>query len=124
MRCRIARAAALVVWPLLAQQHGTDPVQLDVGARVYNSTCSGCHGPDGDQVSGVDLRKGHFRQASTDEELARVIQTGIPGTAMPPNNVSSGSLVALVAYIHAMRDFKTKKVALGEARNGRVIFEG
>ena len=114
----------LAAVPLLAQQHGTDPVQLDNGARIYSSTCSVCHGPDGDQVSGVDLRKGQFKHASTDDELARIIQNGIPGTAMPPNNVASGNLVALVAYIHAMRDFKTKKVALGDARNGRAIFEG
>lgn len=114
-------------WPtprLQAQQHGTDPVQLDTGARIYSSTCGACHGPDGDLVSGVDLKRGQFRHASTDDELARVIQTGIPGTAMPPNNINSGNLVALVAYLHAMRDFKTKKVALGDARNGRALFDG
>lgn len=108
--------------PLRAQQHGTDPVQLDTGARLYSSTCSACHGPDGDQVSGVELKKGQFRHASSDDELAGVIQNGIPGTAMPPNNIASGNLVALVAYLHAMRDFKTKKVALGDARNGRSLF--
>ena len=109
---------------LRAQQHGTDPVQLDTGARVYSATCSACHGPDGDQVSGVELKKGQFRHASTEDELARVIQNGIPGTAMPPNNVTSQNLVALVAYLHAMRDFKTKKVALGDASKGRAVFEG
>ena len=87
------------------------------GARIYSSTCSVCHGPDGDQVSGVELKKGQFRRASTDDELARLIQNGMPGTAMPPNNINSGGLVALVAYLHAMRDFKTKKVAMGDARN-------
>jgi cytochrome c oxidase cbb3-type subunit III len=122
-------AVAVLGWTglparLLAQQHGTDPVQLDTGARIYSSTCSACHGPDGDQVSGVELKKGQFRHASTDDELARVIQGGIPGTAMPPNNIASGNLVALIAYLHAMRDFKTKKVALGDPANGRLIFEG
>src|ERR1700733_10568728 len=95
---------------LNAQQHGTDPVQLDTGARLYSSTCSSCHGPDGDLVSGVDLRKGQLRHASTDDEVARVIQNGIPGTAMPPNSMNGGNLVALLAYLHAMRDFKTRKV--------------
>ena len=115
--------ASALTSPLLGQQHGTDPVQLDTGARIYSATCSVCHGPDGDQVSGVELKKGQFRHASNDDELARVIQNGIPGTAMPPNNIGR-DLIALVAYLHAMRDFKTKKVALGEARNGRGIFEG
>ena len=122
-------AISIVGWLLTdarldAQQHGTDPVQLDTGARIYSSTCSACHGPDGDQVSGVELKKGQFLRASTDDDLARLIQNGIPGTAMPPNNIFSGNLVALVAYLHAMRDFKTKKVAMGDARNGRAVFEG
>lgn len=43
---------------------------------------------------------------------------------MPPNNINGGTLVALVAYLHAMRDFKTKKVVLGDAGSGRGIFEG
>src|SRR5690242_12956297 len=121
---RLGLGGCVLVIAMHAQQHGTDPVQLDTGARIYSSTCSACHGPDGDQVSGVELKKGQFRHAATDNELARVIQNGIPGTAMPPNNLSSQNLIALVAYLHAMRDFKTKKVALGDARNGRLIFEG
>lgn len=114
----------LTAQPLRAQQHGTDPVQLDAGARTYSATCSVCHGPDGDQVSGVELKRGQFRHASDDNELARLIQTGIPGTAMPPNNIGSQNLVALIAYLHAMRDFKTKKVALGDKQRGQAIFEG
>src|SRR3954453_14639415 len=109
---------------LQAQQHGTDPVQLDMGARVYSSTCSACHGPDGDQVAGVELKRGKFRRAADDDQLANVIVNGIPGTAMPPNNLRSQNLVALVAYLHAMRDFKTKKVALGDPAKGRAVFEG
>ena len=124
MKLKAAQFCVLLAAPLLAQQHGTDPVQLDTGARVYSSTCSACHGPEGDQVTGVELKKDQFRHASNDDELARVILNGIPGTAMPPNNINGQSLVALVAYLHAMRDFKTKKVALGDARSGRSIFEG
>ncbi len=134
LKLRTAAGAAVTLYGLVfflafstaarAQQHGTDPVQLDTGARTYSSTCSVCHGPDGDQVTGVELKKGQFRHASSDDELARVIQNGIPGTAMPPNNINSQSLVALVAYLHAMRDFKTRKVAMGDARNGRAVFEG
>lgn len=126
MRRKIARIWVLLasaLTSLLLAQHTADPIELDAGARIYSSTCNNCHGPDGDQVSGVDLKKGQFRHASNDDELARVIQDGIPGTAMPPNNIGR-NLVALVAYLHAMRDFKTKKVALGEARTGQGIFEG
>jgi cytochrome c oxidase cbb3-type subunit III len=124
MRHKAAQFWMLLAAPLMAQQHGTDAVQLDTGARIYSSTCSACHGPEGDQVSGVELKKGQFRHASNDDELARVILNGIPGTAMPPNNINSNTLVALIAYLHAMRDFKTRKLAAGDARSGRAIFEG
>ncbi len=110
---------------LNAQREGNvTQAELSTGARIFRSTCSVCHGPDGNQVSGVDLKSGHFRHASTDEQLAGVIQNGIPGTGMPPNNVTRGNLIALIAYLHAMRDFDTRKVALGDAERGRVIFEG
>ncbi len=110
---------------LNAQQEGNvTQAELDTGARIFRSTCSACHGPDGNQVSGVDLKSGHFRHAATDEQLAGVIQNGIPGTAMPPNNVTRRNLIALIDYLHVMRDFDTRKVALGDAERGRAIFEG
>lgn len=110
---------------LNAQQEGNvTQAELNSGARIFMSTCSACHGPDGNQVGGVDLKGGHFAHAATDEQLARVIQNGIPGTGMPPNNVTRGNLVALIAYLHAMRDFDTRKVALGDAEKGRAVFNG
>ncbi len=110
---------------LSAQQEGNvTPAELNTGARIFTSTCTACHGPDGNQVSGVDLKSGHFRRASTDDDLARIIQNGIPGTGMPPNNVTRGNLVALIAYIRNMRNFNSKSVALGDAEKGRGLFNG
>jgi cytochrome c oxidase cbb3-type subunit III len=109
---------------VFAQQHGTDPTEIDAGARLYAANCISCHGPGGDLISGVTLMQGKFRHASSDDELYLVIKNGVPGTAMPPHNMSIPDLTALVAYLHAMRDFRTKPVRLGDARNGRVLFEG
>ena len=120
----VSACALLAAAPLVAQQHGTDAVQLEQGARVYMSTCSACHGPTGDQISGVALASGQYRHATTDDELAHVITSGIPGTMMPPNNLNARDLPALVAYLHAMKDFNTKKVALGDPARGQAIFEG
>jgi putative heme-binding domain-containing protein len=106
------------------QEGNVDPVELDNGARVFSETCSVCHGPDGNQISGVDLKSGHLRRATTDDQLAHIIQSGIPGTMMPPNNLSSRNLLALISYLHAMRDFKTRKVTMGSPEKGRLIFEG
>ena len=51
--------------------------EIDAGTRVYNSQCSQCHGPNGDQVTGIDLRRAQFRRAATDEDLAQVITKGV-----------------------------------------------
>ena len=72
--------AALVVAacaPLAAQDHPGQYSQADIdaGTRVYNAQCAQCHGGNGDQVSGIDLRRGQFRRSSSDEDLARVIES-------------------------------------------------
>src|SRR5437764_15311528 len=71
-----------------AQQHNYSPADVETGARIYNANCFACHGQNGDLVAGVDLRRGVFRHISTDEDLAKVVVNGIPGTAMPPNRLA------------------------------------
>ena len=111
--------------PLAGQEHAGQYSQVDVetGFNLYNSNCITCHGANGDSVSGVNLRSGQFRRASTDSDLNRLIQTGIPGTAMPPGRFNTAELAGLVAYIRAMRDFDTRPVR-GNAVAGRTVFEG
>jgi len=97
--------------------------EVEVGFNLYNTNCITCHGANGDSVSGVNLRGGQFRRVSTDAELNRLIQTGIPGTAMPPGRFGTGDLAALVAYIRSMRDYDTRP-ARGDAPRGKTLFEG
>ena len=95
---------------------------VELGYTLYNSNCITCHGANGDSVSGVNLRSGQFRRASTDADLNRLFQTGIPGTAMPPGKFSTGELAGLVAYIRSMREFDTRP-ARGNAGRGKDVFE-
>jgi putative heme-binding domain-containing protein len=108
-----------------AQEHVGQYSQTDVetGFNLYNANCITCHGANGDALAGVNLRGGQFRRVSTDSELNRLIQTGIPGTAMPPGRFGTGELAALVAYIRAMRDYDTRP-ARGDAARGQALFEG
>ena len=52
----------------------TDYTAADIayGARLYDAQCNTCHGANGDGVGGVNLRSGTFRNAITDQDLARV----------------------------------------------------
>ena len=97
---------------------------IEHGMRLYSENCTRCHGPDGDAVVGVNLRDGRFRHASNDRELAEVITTGVPGTAMPPGEFSPSELTGLVSYLRSMGDYDPAGAPLGDAGRGRRLFEG
>src|SRR2546426_3803441 len=82
---------------ILAQEHVGQYSQVDVetGFNLYNANCITCHGANGDSIPGVNLRSGQFRRASTDSDLNRILQTGIPGTAMPPGRFNTAELAGL-----------------------------
>src|ERR1700692_141406 len=79
--------------PLAAQQRYLAS-DVEAGSYLYRNNCLVCHGPDGNSIPGVDFRRGQFKRASTDEDLLRVIVTGVPGTAMPPTSVNDSSRLA------------------------------
>src|SRR5215510_4559423 len=87
--------------PALAQQRYL-PAEVEAGGRVYTSTCTGCHGPDGDGVGGINFSQGKYRRAASDDDLVRVIVRGIPGTPMPPTGMSEGQAGTVVAYLRSM----------------------
>src|SRR5688500_12591202 len=110
MNKRMWRGGAAVALALLAlsaqvttqgQDHPGQYSQADIdaGTRVYSSNCATCHGPNGDQVSGIDLRRGQFRRASSDEDLARINANGIPGTGMPPMALLAPEISGVIAFI-------------------------
>ena len=110
---------------LLARQSpAADARRLETGARLYATHCQTCHGPNGDLIGDVNLKTGKFKRVSTDLEIMNTVVSGVPGTTMPANPLASGDLVALVAYIRAMKDVGARSVTLGDAAKGRTIFEG
>ena len=105
--------------------HPGQYTQADIAAgyEVYRTQCAHCHGPFGDLVSGVDLRRRLFRRSASDDGLARVITSGVPGTGMPPFALRPPELAGIVAYIRAGFD-QTTDVKMGDAARGRALFEG
>ena len=115
----------LVAWPgvSLPAQHAT-AADIEDGGRVFQNTCANCHGPDGDAVAGIDLGRGQFRRQMTDEELARTIRTGIPGTPMPASNMSEEQAGKVVAYLRSVAASRRSDAAGGDALRGRILFDG
>jgi putative heme-binding domain-containing protein len=102
---------------------GVLSAQEPSGKQLYTVHCQTCHGAEGDSIAGVDMRRGQFKRASSDEELSRVILNGVQGTAMPPSNLPEASRSAVVAYIRSMHDAASVRGS-ADADRGRAIFEG
>jgi putative heme-binding domain-containing protein len=100
------------------------PADIAYGSRLYDAQCTTCHGANGDGVGGVDLRSGKFRHAVTDQDLTRIIMTGIPGTGMQAFKLDPSELSGILAYLRNMNSFDRGSVKTGDAMRGRAVVEG
>ena len=116
---------------LVAAQNSTQdrageyaPADIAYGARLYDAQCTTCHGANGDGVGGVDLRSGRFRNAVTDQDLTRVITSGIQGTGMLAFKFDLSEIAGIIAYLRNMNTFDRGSVKAGDAGRGRTVFDG
>ena len=112
-----------------AQEHSYTQADIENGARLYQSSCAGCHGPNGDMVPGIELQRGQFRRATNDSEIMRLIQSGIPGTTMPPSSFTDAQAGSIVAFLRTAAPASASgrggvTIARGDAAKGQAIFEG
>jgi putative heme-binding domain-containing protein len=107
----------------LEAQHSYTPADIAEGGRLYRANCVLCHGPDGDQIPGIDLGHSKFRQAYSEDDLIKIIQDGIPGTAMPPHNLQDFQAGTIVAYLRSMATAGRTVSGNGDAARGKVVFE-
>jgi len=123
------RRETLIVWLVVLiaapawAQHGYTQAQVDNGGRLYQASCATCHGPKGDTVRGVALMSGKFSRATSDEELVKIILSGIPGTAMPPNTYSESEAGMIVAYLRSVGS-AGGLITTGDPVRGKVAFDG
>jgi mono/diheme cytochrome c family protein len=88
---------------------------LDDGRMAYVNFCASCHGLDGDgkgyAAPGLDPPPRDFRTAAfkfaavrsgelpSDDDLLRLIQSGMNGTAMPPWRIDEADMLRIVQFI-------------------------
>jgi putative heme-binding domain-containing protein len=108
----------------LLAQHTYTPADIQEGGRLFRANCVLCHGPEGDQVPGIDLGHGRFRQTYSENALIRIIQNGIPGTGMPPNNLQDFQAEIVVAYLRSLATAGRTVTGNGNAARGKALFEG
>lgn len=108
--------------PLGAQEHETAQ-DIEDGGKVFRNTCANCHGPDGDEIAGIDLGRGVFRRAKTDRDLVEIVRNGVAGTAMPATNMSEAQAGQIVAYLRSVAATGRSSAGTGSAERGKRVFE-
>jgi cytochrome c oxidase cbb3-type subunit III len=104
---------------------GNAPAIAD-GEKLYNETCTACHGKDG---TGGELgppvaaqNRRYLRRS--DPEIFDAIKAGITGTQMPPfgGQFNDEQIWHITAYIHGLRGTAIDTPAQGDAAAGAAIF--
>jgi len=123
-------AGALLALPKLVPAGPASPPAVTDGRQVYEQNCSCCHGPrgEGNGPAAVSPRARYFgfdkyrfattpNGVPTDDDLARLIRNGIPGSAMPKFDTLTDEQV--LALIRLVRDLTRAGVYERWAREAR-----
>lgn len=95
------------------------------GRRIYNQTCTTCHGLDGaggDRGPALVGNRRYLR--SNDQELFDAIQGGIPGTMMPPAGLPQEAVWKVVAFVRSLRATAYDAPVKGDLARGEKLFWG
>jgi putative heme-binding domain-containing protein len=73
-------------------------------------------------MRGPDLTTGAWSHGGSDEELATTITDGVPGTAMPANDLERDEIRQIVAYLRTLQ--QPSSPPRGDAARGETLFFG
>jgi putative heme-binding domain-containing protein len=100
-----------------------DPKAITQGAVLFRQECVFCHGVAArGGMRGPDLTTGSWNHGGADADLARTITAGVPGTAMPPNNLKADEIWQIVAYLRTLQ--QPVAAAVGDQSLGEALFFG
>ncbi len=100
----------------------TSEEDVAAGARVFERSCSLCHGVDGAGGDGPDLTRGVFRHGSSDAALFRNILTGIPNTGMGGIYQPDKKIWQVVSYVRSLGRGGGGEAPPGDPARGRRLY--
>lgn len=93
---------ALLDLPAVEKNPFTSAADLELGKKMYNGRCAGCHGPQGDGGKGTSLATPTLPRAQNDLALYRVIRYGLPDTEMPSHNMTQREIWQIAAHVRTL----------------------
>jgi cytochrome c oxidase cbb3-type subunit 3 len=90
---------------------------------LFRQECVFCHGVAArGGVRGPDLTTGSWSHGGSDADLARTISAGVPGTAMPPNQLTADEIWQIVNYLRTLQ--QPVAATTGDRQRGESLFFG
>jgi putative heme-binding domain-containing protein len=105
-----------------------DPAAAAEGQALFRGLCSGCHGGAGRGGKGPDLTDSRWIHGSTDSDISRVIENGVPNTTMKKlgDALKPEQIKKLIAHIRSLArspgESTWKPYLAGDAELGRKLF--
>jgi cytochrome c oxidase cbb3-type subunit III len=105
--------------PIVAK---TSPEDIANGRKLYEATCSKCHGLDGGGGDGPALQG--VPEQLGDEATGDIIRGGIPGTGMNGfGSLNPNEIGQVVGYLTTLGRTAIEQVAKGDPQKGREVYE-
>src|SRR5689334_614072 len=129
MRSSHFEAAILVLPALLVfcsppgRAQSSDLQRIEVGQRLFEKSCTACHGAGAKGGRGSDLT-GKLNRGSLESEIIDNITHGIPGTQMPAFPMPVEEARSIVAYLQSLRAGGPDLPITGNAAAGQQLFFG
>lgn len=100
------------------------PEAIKEGQSLFRTACGLCHGVDGrGGTRGPDLTSGRWTHGSSDAAIFRAITKGVPGTQMPPNDLTEEETWMILAYLRS-QEASSRQAVAGSRERGEKIFFG
>jgi cytochrome c oxidase cbb3-type subunit 3 len=95
------------------------------GKQAFESRCAGCHGLDGrGGERAPDIASSAKTQRRSDDDLARIIERGLPSTGMPAFASLGNTGKSVVAYLRQLQGQNESAKLPGNTHKGRELFYG
>jgi len=123
-----AQNDAKITNPASAAAHDSQmappPAFIDAGRKLFQNSCSACHGPGGGGGHGPSLVEGDRIRSLSDAQLFQSIQKGVPGTDMPPSSFSEAQIQQVAAFVRSLSAPAIESTVPGDPEAGGSLFFG
>src|SRR5258708_17988221 len=123
MVSRTRRFFVILSPQLLLPQHPADE-DVSAGQKLFQKSCTSCHGENAKGGRGPDLTTGQWRWGGSGAAILQNIISGIPGTQMPAFPMPESEAQLIVAYLRSLKSNAPEEAPKGDPAAGRKLFFG